>query len=106
MVAYNWNIAAELAKWNDKHPNSTISVASLLYRRITLHELGHFLGLQDGSTGVMWSEEKEEDEDLNLQALIDSENIVFTIDNLKTIQSQSMPIVVQGFEDYLLRHKN
>ena len=106
LVAYNWNIAAELAKWNDKHPNSTISVASLLYRRITLHELGHFLGLQDGSTGVMWSEEKEEDEDLNLQALIDSENIVFTIDNLKTIQSQSMPIVVQGFEDYLLRHKN
>ncbi|MGN0911665.1 MAG: hypothetical protein ACI4NV_09680, partial [Thermoguttaceae bacterium] len=99
VAVYNWKIDAELIEWNDRYPNSTISDASLLKRRIFLHELGHFLGLEDESTGVMWTEEKEEGEVRDLQSLIDSENIVFTIDNLKTIQAQSMPIVVQGFED-------
>lgn len=99
VAVYNWKIDAKLIEWNDRYPNSTISDASLLKRRIFLHELGHFLGLEHESTGVMWMDVNEEGELRDLQSLIDSENIVFTIDNLKTIQAQSMPIVVQGFED-------
>lgn len=94
VVAYNWKIDAALSAWNDQHPNSTISDASLFKQRVILHELGHVFGLQHESTGVMLT-----GEGVDLPSRIDSENIVFTIDNLKTIQSQSMPIVAHGFED-------
>ena len=76
---YNVTYSASTGIWVDQ---------GIARRRTLLHEIGHAFNLGHGTEGVMFSENSL----LTFGSRFTDTNLSFTIDNLKTIQSQLLPV--------------